>query len=63
VARLAWNWYRRWHEALIAMASRGGFFSGYGAFLSVENVRLQLSINLQLNRKSPTGLGKVNPLK
>jgi hypothetical protein len=29
--RLPWNWGRSRHEALIAMASRGGFFSRLGS--------------------------------
>jgi hypothetical protein len=50
--RLAWNRKRSRHEALIAMASRGEFLSHCGVFLSGENFHVQLSINLQLNRKS-----------
>jgi hypothetical protein len=52
VGRLAWNRRRSRHEALIAMASRGGFLSQRGVFLSGENFHMQLSINLQLKRKS-----------
>jgi hypothetical protein len=60
VARLAWNRDQSRHEALIAMASRGGFLSPYGAFLSGENIHLQLLIKLQLNRKSRLVSGRPN---
>jgi hypothetical protein len=52
VGRLAWNRRRSRHEALIAMASRGGFLSHCGVFLSGKNFHMQLSINLQLERNS-----------
>ena len=51
VGRLASNHRRSRHEALIAMASRGGFLSQCGVFLSGENFHMQLSINPQLNHK------------